>query len=443
MSLEATKLFFGLTENEDESGLPESMSAEKDFEPADDQFWFAHPLAEGADSLYRFRSGDTLTVALPDGRQLQAVSAECGAPGGRSPSYCRQPLDRARIGCSRVRAVFRLSRQFDAIRDVPELQKEEDRGSFKYVPGLFKPWTFDLSVVAVDYSLWEFETWLPRSMRLEGEAAAGILKIPVSMDLSYEIESVTLATDSATEAAPAYQTAGGDDFKEVHFETRAEAMAFIGQLLSGDDEVDYVPMEESGGRSRATYRESLLIVPRDRSRVAVSPHLPPPIWEDAPGFISDDMLEKYVRGLADLPVPRVATRAWDFSWGWKRPDLIRYNRVEGPSVGGRFNVSPGGPYTLGISGFFGLADLQPKLRLDLERATPLRRLSLGAFRGAAANRSRGRILGLRKLGRRPFSSVETTGSIFAQPALTSLGARQPPPANRSSSGPMANVRSPC
>ena len=99
------QLFFGLTENEDESGLPESMSAEKDFEPADDQFWFAHPLAEGADSLYRFRSGDTLTVALPDGSPTASRSAECGAPGGRSPSYCRQPLDRARIGCSRARRV--------------------------------------------------------------------------------------------------------------------------------------------------------------------------------------------------------------------------------------------------------------------------------------------------------------------------------------------------
>ena len=44
----------------------------------------------------------------------------------------------------------RLRRKGDAMRDSAELQEEEERGSFKYVPGLVKPWTVDLTMVAGD-----------------------------------------------------------------------------------------------------------------------------------------------------------------------------------------------------------------------------------------------------------------------------------------------------
>ena len=48
-------------------------------------------------------------------------------------------------------------------------------------------------------------------------------------------------------------------------------------------------------------------------------------------------------------------------------------------MGGRFDWDLGDRYTLGTSGFFGFADLRPKVRLDLERSTVLRRLTLGAY----------------------------------------------------------------
>ena len=93
-------------------------------------------------------------------------------------------MDRARVRRSRAGRVPASAGGSTPIRDIPELQEEEERGTFKYVPGLFKPWTFDLTMMAVDYALWDFEVWLPRSMRMEGEAGAGILKVPVTMDLS-------------------------------------------------------------------------------------------------------------------------------------------------------------------------------------------------------------------------------------------------------------------
>ncbi len=374
------RLLFGLTDEDPDS-----------FNDDPDGFWFAHPLATGADTLYRFESGDTLTLSLPDGRQLQTIQLDV-LPREADVHRISGSLWIEPESGALVRAVYRLSQQFDAMRDVPELQEEEDAGSFKYVPGLFKPWTFDLTMIAVDYALWDFKVWLPRSMRMEGEAAAGIMKIPISMDVAYRMESVTTADGDTEETADLAATDTGLDpnLEEVHFETRGEAMAFIAQVLSDGD----VPYEQmSGSERRSNGRDSYMIVPEDRSEVARSEHLPPPIWKEAAGFPSDAELEEYFETLAKLPAPPIDGIPWSANWGWARPDLIRYNRVEGPALGGRFDAQLGGPYTLGVSGFFGFADLQPKVRLDLERSTVLRHLTLGAYRELRATDPAGGYLG--------------------------------------------------
>lgn len=127
--------------------------------------------------------------------------------------------------------------------------------------------------------------------------------------------------------------------------------------------------------------------------VATSPHLPPPIWEDAAGFPSDDQIEDYFSTLAALPAPTIQGVPWAASWGWARPDLIRYNRVEGPALGGRFEASIGGPHTLEASGFFGFTDRSPKARLNFERSTVRRRLRLGVYRELTTTDPRGGYLG--------------------------------------------------
>jgi len=374
-------LLFGIP---DQENLP--------IEPRDDEFWLAHPLAEGADSLYRFRSGDTLTLSFNDGRRLRTIRLDVLAREADAKRISGTLWIEPESGAL-VRAVYRLSRKFDAMRDIPDLEREEQRGTFRFVPGLFKPWTFDLTVVAVDYSLWDFRTWLPRSMHLEGQASLGIFRFPVSTDVSYEIESVTLAEDEAADPdgdPEPMRPAPSAPLKEVHFETRAEAMAFIAQLLSGDEGVEYEVLDDTA--TSMVLNSSSLIAPQDRHLVAKSPHIPPPIWKDAAGFPSDADLEEFVQKLTDLPAPSVPQAAFGLHWGWARHDLIRYNRVEGPAFGGRLEYALGRRFSLGASGFFGLSDLRPKVRLDLERSTLLRRLSLGAYHELRPTDPRGRYL---------------------------------------------------
>jgi len=371
------RLFFGASDASD----ADRESGEADVEV---EFAIAHPLAIGADSLYRYASGDTLTLSLPDGRRLVTVQLDV-LPRAADVRRITGTLWIEPESGALVRAVYRLSKQFDAIRDVPDLQEEEEEGSFRYVPGIFKPWTFDLTMIAIDYALWDFEVWLPRSMRVEGEVAAGILKMPVSMDVAYEVESVvTAADDEEVTAVP-----GQPELIERHFDTRAEAMAFVAELMSRADGITYESANDDGAGGR-----SFLIAPEDRSIILSSIHLPPPIWEEASGFPSDDQLDDYVTTLAQLPSPTVEGLPWQLNWGWAREDLLRFNRVEGPAIGGRFEASIGGPYTLRTSGFFGFADLQPKVRLELERASVRRRLVLGAYRDLTATNPRGRYLGL-------------------------------------------------
>ncbi len=370
-------------------------------EAGDNEFDLIHPLGPGADAVYRFQSGDTITLSFPDGRRIVAIQLDVLPREAAARRITGILWIEPETGAL-VRAAYRMSREFDAVRDIPELQEEDEAGTFRYVPGVFRPWTFSLNVVSVDYALWDFKAWLPRSMRIEGEAAAGIIKFPVSMDMAYQVESVVMQEDvqeeeeggaavPGEETAPGTVTTAADGVKEVHFETRAEAMAFVAALLSEDDRIPYELMDES--ETPARDRESLLIVPEERRQVAESPHLPPPIWEDAPGFTDVDEIEEYVRDLADLPAPPIQVIPWNFNWGWARSDLVRYNRVEGPAVGGRLEWDLGYRYTLGTSGFFGLADLRPKVRVGVEHSTVLRRLKLDVYHELQATDPRAGHLG--------------------------------------------------
>lgn len=363
------RLIFGLTsENRDDA-----------LEPDEDDFWIAHPLAPGADTLYQYRSGDTLTLTLPDGRELRAVQLDV-LPRVADVHRLTGSLWIEPESGALVRAVYRLSDRFDAIRDIPDLQEEEEKGEFRYVPGLFKPWTFDMTMVSVDYSLWNFETWLPRAMRIEGEVAAGILKFPVKFDLSYRIESVVTEDDLENLATAVPVT------EEVHFETRAEAMAYLAELASRDG-VEYMPAESRGGR---------YLTPTTRAQLENSDELPPPIWDEAVGFQSEAQIEELFGTLADLPQPPIQGIPWAANWGFQRPDLVRYNRVEGPALGARFQARLGsfiGPLSFEAVGFMGFADLEPKATLSLDRESLRRRIALAGYREIRAVDPRGRHLG--------------------------------------------------
>lgn len=366
------RLFFGLADDDDDFG-----------EADEDDFWFEHPLYEEWVGSYRFMTGDTLAISLPDGRRVLAVELQV-IPRVADVHRMTGSLWIEPSTGALVRAVYRLSDTFDAFRDIPDLREEEDE-DLRFIPGILKPWTAEISMIAVDYALWDFDVWLPRSMRMEGVITAGILKAPMSMDFSYQMESVT-TEQSLKEQRPE------DAVPEVHFRTRSEAMAYLNELAYGA-EVPY----RVAGTSRDGDRRTRLLYPADLSILAESADLPPPIWEDAPGFASQSDLQELYDGLADLPTPPIAQVPSTLRWGLQRPDLIRYNRVEALSIGLRGQLRPQtflGPVTLTGTARLGVADLEPNARGEITRETLRRRITLAAYNELAAVDEGARHLGL-------------------------------------------------
>lgn len=370
------RLFFGISND----------AQEEITNPEESDFWIFHPLASGADTIYRFQSGDTLTLSLPDGRRLRTIQLDVLPREADVHRIAGTLWVEAEEGAL-VRAVFQLSRELDVIRDIPDVREEAEAGEFDMVPGVLKPWVFRMNLVALEYSLWEFRVWLPRSMRLEGEVEVGILEMPISFDVSYDIEQVTTQDQLAEAPEPGME--------ERHFESREEAMAFLATLLTDEDGVRYRP---AGNVTRTNGdRTSRYLIPEDETILERSRHLPPPIWDDAPGFTSEEELAGMFEQLADLPPVPMQGTPWDFNLGWARHDLLRYNRVEGPALGGRFSSTFGsfmGPLEFRASGFFGFGDLEPKARVEFEHSGVIRRVSLGGFRELRPTDPEGRYLDL-------------------------------------------------
>lgn len=368
------RLLFGMAEREeDEWGEPEG-----------DDFWVEHPLGADATASYRFQTGDTLTLSFPDGRSVEAVELRV-IPRQADVHRITGSLWVEPETGALVRAVYRLADTFDAFRDIPDLRDEED-DDLRFIPGFFKPWTFELGMISVEYALWEFEAWLPRAFRVEGVAAAGVLKAPLTLEVSYRTESVVTDADLLAEAAG---EAPLDVMEERHFQSRAEAMAYLAELAGGEG-VEY-RVEGDGDRAPR------YLVPADPDVLVESVDLPPPVWEDAPGFPSTDDLDELVDRLESIPLPPRTRTAWAANWGLQRPDLVRYNRVEGPALGARLQLRVGsavGPLSLSLEPFLGFADLEPKARVSATRETLRRAVALGGYRELRPVSRRGRHLGL-------------------------------------------------
>ncbi|MCG6955602.1 MAG: outer membrane protein assembly factor [Gemmatimonadetes bacterium] len=361
------RLLFGFVATDDDMGRNDP-----------DDFWFEHPLVPENRDDYRFSTGDTVTVSLPDGRRIRAVELRV-VPKVADVHRMVGSLWIEPESGALVRAVYRLSDTLEALRDLADVRREDERGEFKYVPPMFKPWRFDLSMVAVDYGLWDGKVWLPRSMRAEGVVTAGVLKAPGEVDVSYQMESVVIDSDLEADNAAAES------------ETARHALQRIEEERGDEGGPDYVAAGWSHSGHGSDRRTVRYLVPTNRRDLLTSPELPPPVWEDAPGFATEDELSSAFGVLADLPEPPHETTPKTLRWGLQRTDLVRYNRVEGLSVGARGQIrpnrfvgSPVGPLSLTATVRLGTADLQPDARLDVTRERFRSRLTLSVFHGLAA-----------------------------------------------------------
>ncbi len=336
------RLYFGMTDADNED------------------VWIEHPLLPGAEARYRFQTGDSITMSFPDGRQVRVVELRV-LPRRNQPKLITGSIWIEPTSGAIVKAAYRMASSINMQRDTDVFDSDED---LKHVPALFKPFEIEVTMISIEYSYWRFKHWLPRAMRMEGAAKAGILKAPAVIEIAYDIESVIADGDSAS-----------------------SNLAGRALLRAWRDEGDnIVSMDRRNGH------RFYVVSPVDKDSLKYSKDLPPPVWENSADFITEKELREMYGGLAQLPLPKMSVADVTLLWGPQRPDLLRYNRVEALSVGVRAELQRSAA-TYWATGRFGLADLAPNLELGARRETMRRTTTLAVSHGLTAVDSRSLALG--------------------------------------------------
>ncbi len=357
-----------------------------------DENLFINPLVDGAEAYYRFRTGDSVTFALPDGShaRLREVRVEA-----------RQPRSDLIVGslwfdvasAQLVRAVYRPSMPFDIVKYVEST--EED--AFEDVPKLVKPMIFpmELTITAytVEYGLHEQRWWLPRVEAMEGRMRVGLFRSPFSVEQSYRYASVngtdtlppifSSAKDSAASEEPdSTRRMRADARDSARTAARARRRSGARGKSGGDSGSLNCAAGDTLTRRAVRYGGALPMlvrIPCDTVALTHSPEFSPSIYDSGELLFGAkeraDLEKELTMGLQPAwhPLPPM------FHYGLDR-GMLRYNRVEGLSAGGLVESTLGRGYIADASARIGIADWQPNIEAHLRRGDGARNYGLGVYR---------------------------------------------------------------
>ncbi|HWV58652.1 MAG TPA: BamA/TamA family outer membrane protein [Longimicrobiales bacterium] len=315
------------------------------FDPVDDGLvaglggpeFLRHPLDPGSEANYRFRPGDTAGIRLPDGREirLREVVVE---PRHDDPRLIGGSLWIDADSYAVVRAQVRPVRPFQLWELAPDSVRgrERRRPGNGYIEG-------EIRQILVEYAYWDNRWWMPAIVVFDGEARIGqLLAVPLRVERLYTEYSIT-GDPSPSPPVPRL---------EISELRRADAVA-----CDGDSE----NCQCRGGRCRLVAIER----PEQDSLLIASRHFEGTIYDGGP-ILSEAELEKLAERLQ-----AVALRPWQladpgFDWRFARGGQVRYNRVEGLSVGGEAGLDFGRASLTGVVRYGIAAErFEPELRASL------------------------------------------------------------------------------
>jgi hypothetical protein len=356
----------------------ESFAPHVAFDPADPEVFFRmdttflrHPLAPDAESYYRFRSGDTSTISLPDGRDvrlLELVIIPRRYDGHLLSGSFWFDAETHAI----VRAVFRPARAAEWSSFLVSMSAE-------------------LTYVTIEYGLWELRWWMPRLIVAEGVFQASRVGVPMSYERRYS--DYTVEGDTALATMPADSTSRP---------CKAPFRMTV-QARFGDEQPDtlipdsvWAARRAERERARAERRErdpefaaeqdcldTYDVVIADSSGLLTNEYLPETVWQGETALLTEAELEEIARIVDRLPATPWQLRAPSFEWGFGGQEMIRYNRVEALSIGAGTELDLG-RLTLSARARIGTADLEPNGEASIARSTPGGRRRLTAYRRLAA-----------------------------------------------------------
>ena len=301
-----------------------------DFDPSADRLrfgddWAFHPLADTSLVHYRYAPGDTLRLQFPANERAVVLYEVRVEPRRADFELVAGSLWLDSASASLVRATYRPARPWNMRLDQPEDADD--------VPGFIGPIEAEIHYITVENSLQEFEFWLPRRFAFQGEGrAGGLFRIPMTLEWSvggYVVNEAPLDLLVEGELPPGWQ-------REVTTET-----------------------DDDGTETTFT-----IIVPTSRE-LRESTALSDDFGQRSPVGFSQSELDGLTSDLQAL-VPTYQRFRPRLVWGLEQGQL-RYNRVEGLSVGTSTTVPLGSDIYLDASARIGTGDQVPNLSGGLRR----------------------------------------------------------------------------
>ena len=269
-----------------------------------------------------------------------------------------------------------------------------------WVSGMFRPAKAKLDAITVEYGLYQGRFWLPRANSATASAQVGFMRVPFRIDEKFTYEDVNANFDLAVVPPPRQRGAPVDTTprdtlvadpklrsvagsvtvnvsvgpensknttKAVGDTTRRARADSAAMIRVPINKARQCAKDSVWTRYETRYEGALRVayqMPCDESKLAKSSSLPP-------AYASDEEL-------FDMRSANELMASLDLSlqpaWAPQRPtirtgsDLVRYNRVEGLSVGVLATQTLGAGYTLSAVGRIGHADLHANGELSLARS---------------------------------------------------------------------------
>jgi hypothetical protein len=340
-----------------------------------------HPLDRNSEAHYRFRSGDTTTIRLQDGREIRLYELTV-EPRRRDPDLIAGSLWLDADTHGLVRMVFRLARPWEFGRDADRTRDDDDDD----MPGWLNV-TAELSYFTIEYGLWDLRWWLPRLVSAEGAIGIGsMMRMPLSYERrysGYEVEGDTAAapflpSDSARRAArrcrqPMRVVVAVGENRERRAAERIERYDSIRARREGVDTTEV---------GRRCAREFQVAVPADTNALLTSEHLPASIFDNGSVLATETEIRELADRLGQIP---------EVPWQLPAPQMrlpfsgggVRFNRIEALSLGmsGKLDL---GRLQLDGGARMGVADRVLNAEVGVTRATRSREIRMGAYRRLAA-----------------------------------------------------------
>jgi len=345
-------------------------------------FSYVHPLEHGAEAVYEYRSGDSATIRLPGGKEIVLHEVVVRAREASEDLIVGSLWFEG--GGQLVRAAFRPAAPMDMLKFVGEDTDEDIPAPIRAT--LLTPFSFDIEAFTIDYGLYGERWWLPRSQTARGELRMGFVRSTATLDQSFRYASVngtdTLPTASA--GMRRFHTDVGDDIGSV-------VEGVVDGVVPGRQfnrrrsrALDCAKGDTAYHRERRGDVRMTIAMPCDTAALAHSSELPPSIFdkgEEAFGIAEARSLAKELgidRELSAVSGSSSTTKSTVLSYGWRR-GLMRYNRIEGVSLGLLAERKVMKTYDGSALFRLGSADLAPNVELGLARGTEQRFTKLTGY----------------------------------------------------------------